>query len=295
MRHRNVTPNQPEPKRATRVQESPAPRKGAPERLRIDADRFAPTPATPAARFGSHYALPTEAAILEVPPNVLRTFVLLASLYRRHRMCKRTGKRKGGPLAVSFRDLAAWTGHCGPTLAAHLDWLAGGGYVRETERGRYRVTGRGIRRTNADGRYCRIPVAKVPAMTGREVTVYATAALSTTKRGRRLITWQGVADALGISVRTVYRALAGLRRLAISLHRFAFRGPEKTVTSTRKKLSRLRAPTGSESVEKVNTGRKHPIHGVRMPRALSAVEFEAKRADAKAQLARVMLARGGGP
>lgn len=287
------TKGNPPSKGATRVQEAAAPRKGAPERVKIDAGRFAATPATPAARLGSHYALPTEAAILAIPPNVLRTFVLLASLYRKHRTCRRTGKRKGGPLAVSFRDLAAWTGLCGPTLAAHLDWLTDGRYVRVTERGRYRVTGRGIRRTNADGRYCRLDIRKVPAMTGREVTVYAAAALSTTKRGRRLITWQALADALGISVRTVYRALAGLRRLAISLHRFAFRGPEKSVMSTRKKVSCSRSPTGSGSVERVNTGVVHPIHGVRMPRALSAAAFEAARTERKAQLARLMLAQGG--
>ena len=90
--------------------------------------------------------------------------MLLASGWRTYRSCRRSGKTKDGPLAFGFRDLAAWTGHCGPTLNAHLASLVYGGYVRTTGRGRYRVTGKGIRRTSADGRYVRLPIAEVPAL-----------------------------------------------------------------------------------------------------------------------------------
>jgi len=64
---------------------------------------------------------------LRETPNRARVFVLLASGWRKYRTCRRSGRTKGGPLAFGFRDLAAWTGHCGPTLNAHLASLVDGG------------------------------------------------------------------------------------------------------------------------------------------------------------------------
>lgn len=223
------------------------------QRLRFTAPRQAVCPPPAVLRTGSRYALLSEAALgrLADNPNRLRVFALVASLYRPRRS-----------LHVSLRDLAAWTGHCGKTLAGHLEALTADGYLGRADDGRYSPTGQGIHGAGSSRRYAKVDVREVPGMTGREFSVYAMAVLNTIRYQRlRLLTWKAIAGRLGCSLRTVMRAVAGLRALGISLARFAFRGSEKTVTSVRKKLSHRPDPTGNSLGKRVrkevSSPRKH--------------------------------------
>ena len=230
---------------------------------------------------GSHFALIAERlAVLPGGEGIVMGWLIAA---------RRTGSEG---LYYTVRELGRCTGWDSRTLAAHVASLREKGLIHPDL---LRADPSAF--TKPGERHARVDVRSLMAQpTAAEYRAHVAERLYTDARGRLRVSRESVADLLGVTRRAVRKAVAGCRRRGIACAVAVYRRPAKTFRSTRQKGSGPPAKpfrqsvegVGKEIIKEVLTRFSGKADRPNRPSGPSAADFEAKRAEQKAALERLM-------
>ena len=222
---------------------------------------------TPATQAGSSYAL-LPARLLCLPGGELLVLAVLLSQ-------RRTNGTFLRPL--TFGELARSMGFCGKTVATHLASLRAQGLVHLSE---LKPTAEAI--TKKGERYARVRTDRASLTGCAAFRLHAAVRLFTDSRGNLRVSRLYLASTIGRSTRTARRLLCELRAVGYSIPARVFTFAEKTVRSTRKKLSAI---SGKRSGKGFHTPSEQPktLNG-----PLTDAEVEGRKQKARAQLATIL-------
>ena len=198
-------------------------------------------------------------------------------------------RRATACLTYTVQELGRATGFCSKTLAAHVASLREKGLVDPDV---LRAAPDAL--TRPGERHATVAVRDLMKQpTAAPFRLYVLARLYTDSRGRLRVSRAYLAERLNRTTRTVRSLFAALRKFGIPTPARLYTSVEKTFRSTRKKLSDL---WKKPSPDHERGSEKEIIKGVlsqfskRADRhsGPSAAAFEAKRAEQKAALARLM-------
>ncbi len=201
-------------------------------------------------------------------------------------------RRATACLTYTVQELGRATGFCSKTLAAHVASLREKGLVDPDV---LRAAPDAL--TRPGERHATVAVRDMMRQpTAAPFRLYVLARLYTDSRGRLRVSRAYLAERLNRTTRTVRSLFAALREFGIPTPARLYTSVEKTFRSTRKKLSGLRK---KPSPDQEGRSEKEIIKGVLSqfsgkadrrsgPSGPSAADFEARRAEQKAALARLM-------
>ena len=222
---------------------------------------------TPATQTGSSYAL-LPARLLCLPGG---PFLVLAVLLSQ----RRTNGTFLRPL--TFGELARSLGFCGKTLGAHVASLRARGLVHHAE---LKPTAEALFKKGE--RYAKVRTDRASVTPSAAFRLHAVMQMCTDKQDRLRASRRYLASTIGRSTRTVRRLLGELRAVGYSIPARVFTFAEKTVRSTRKKLSAI---SGKRSRKGFHTHSEQPktLNG-----PLTDAEVEERKRKARSQLATIL-------
>ena len=222
---------------------------------------------TPATQAGSSYAL-LPARLLCLPGGELLVLAVLLSQ-------RRTNGTFLRPL--TFGELARSVGFCGKTLGAHVASLRAQGLIHPSE---LKPTAEAI--TKRGERYARVRTDRASVTGSAAFRLHAAVRLFTDSKRNLRVSRRYLASTIGRSTRTARRLLGELRAVGYSIPARVFTFAEKTVRSTRKKLSAI---SGKGSRKRFHTHSEQPktLNG-----PLTEAEVEDRKRKARSQLATIL-------
>ena len=223
---------------------------------------------TPATQAGSSYAL-LPARLLCLPGGELLVLAVLLSQRRTNGTFLRS---------LTFGELARSLGFCGKTLGAHVASLRARGLVPTM-----RSSNRPLRRSPSEAeRFAKVRTDRASLTGCAAFRLHAAVRLFTDSRGNLRVSRRHLASTIGRSTRSARRLLCELRAVGYSIPARVFTFAEKTVRSTRKKLSAI---SGKESRKGFHTHSKQPktLNGL-----LTEAEVEERKRKARSQLATIL-------
>ena len=222
---------------------------------------------TPATQAGSSYAL-LPARLLCLPGGELLVLAVLLSQRRTNGTFLRS---------LTFGELARSLGFCGETLGAHVASLRARGLVHHAE---LKPTAEAI--TKRGERFAKVRTDRASLTGCAAFRLHAAVRLFTDSRGNLRVSRRHLASTIRRSTRTARRLLCELRAVGYSIPARVFTFAEKTVRSTRKKLSAI---SGKESRKGFHTHSKQPktLNG-----PLTEAEVEERKRKARSQLATIL-------
>ena len=222
---------------------------------------------TPATQAGSGYAL-LPARLLCLPGGELLVLAVLLSQRRSNGTFLRP---------LTFGELARSMGFCGKTLGAHVASLRAQGLVHHAE---LKPTAEAI--TKRGERYARVRTDRASVTGCAAFRLLAGVALFTDAKGNLRVSRRYLASTIGRSTRTARRLLCELRAVGYSIPARVFTFAEKTVRSTRKKLSAI-SVKGSRKGFHTRSEQPKTLNG-----PLTEAEVEGQKRKARAQLATIL-------
>ena len=223
---------------------------------------------TPATQAGSSYALLPQRLLLALPGGELLVLAVLLSQ-------RRTNGTFLRPL--TFGELARSLGFCGKTLGAHVASLRAQGLIHPSE---LKPTAEAI--TKRGERYARVRTDRASVTGSAAFRLHAAVRLFTDARGNLRVSRRYLASTIGRSTRTARRLLGELRAVGYSIPARVFTFAEKTVRSTRKKLSAI-SVKGSRKRFHTHSEQPKTLNG-----PLTEAEVEDRKRKARSQLATIL-------
>ena len=223
---------------------------------------------TPATQAGSSYALLPQRLLLALPGGELLVLAVLLSQ-------RRTNGTFLRPL--TFGELARSLGFCGKTLGAHVASLRAQGLIHPSE---LKPTAEAI--TKRGERYARVRTDRASVTGSAAFRLHAAVRLFTDARGNLRVSRRHLASTIGRSTRTARRLLGELRAVGYSIPARVFTFAEKTVRSTRKKLSAI-SVKGSRKRFHTHSEQPKTLNG-----PLTEAEVEDRKRKARSQLATIL-------
>ena len=235
-------------------------RKGADILTRVNIE-------TPATQAGSSYAL-LPARLLCLPGGELLVLAVLLSQRRSNGTFLRP---------LTFSELCRSLGFCGKTLGAHVASLRARGLVHHAE---LKPTAEAI--TKRGERYAKVRTDRASLTGCAAFRLLAGVALFTDAKGNLRVSRRYLASTIGRSTRTARRLLCELRAVGYSIPARVFTFAEKTVRSTRKKLSAISVKVSKQRFHTRAEQRK-TLNG-----PLTEAEVEERKRKARSQLATIL-------